>query len=69
MCLDEFRPLLEIPITTVTICRQCHIHPAVPAGYPAGTVARNLRVKADIHIAPHLAELKLEETSVKIFLH
>lgn len=43
-------------------------HLAVPASYPAGIPARNLHVKADIRIAPHLAELRLEETAVKILL-
>lgn len=49
---------------TVAICRKCYIHPAIPTSYLAGTLARNLRLKADTEIARHLHELKPEEAAV-----
>jgi DNA topoisomerase-1 len=49
---------------TVAICRKCYIHPAIPTSYLNGTLARNLRLKADSEIAQHLHELKPEEAAV-----
>jgi DNA topoisomerase I len=49
---------------TAAICRKCYIHPAVPTNYLNGTLARNLRLKADSEIAHHLHELKPEEAAV-----
>ena len=49
---------------TVTICRKCYIHPAIPTSYLAGTLAQNLRMKADTEIAQRLHELKPEEAAV-----
>lgn len=49
---------------TVAICRKCYIHPAIPTSYLNGTLARNLRQKADTEIAQHLHELKPEEAAV-----
>jgi len=49
---------------TVAICRKCYIHPAIPTSYLNGTLARNLRLKADSEIAHHLHELKPEEAAV-----
>jgi DNA topoisomerase I len=49
---------------TVAICRKCYIHPAIPTIYLNGTLARNLRLKADSEIARHLHELKPEEAAV-----
>ena len=49
---------------TIAICRKCYIHPAVPTSYLNGTLARNLRLKADSEIAQHLHELKPEEAAV-----
>ena len=49
---------------TIAICRKCYIHPAIPTSYLNGTLARNLRLKADSEIAQHLHELKPEEAAV-----
>ena len=49
---------------TVAICRKCYIHPAIPTSYLNGTLAQNLRAKADTQIALHLRELKPEEAAV-----
>jgi DNA topoisomerase I len=49
---------------TTAICRKCYIHPAIPTSYLNGTLARNLRLKADSEIAQHLHELKPEEAAV-----
>ena len=48
---------------TAAICRKCYIHPAIPTIYLNGTLARNLRLKADSEIAHHLHELKPEEAA------
>jgi DNA topoisomerase I len=53
---------------TVAICRKCYIHPAIPTSYLNGTLARNLRLKADSEIAHHLHELKPEEAAVIMML-
>jgi DNA topoisomerase-1 len=53
---------------TVAICRKCYIHPAIPTSYLNGTLARNLRLKADSQIAEHLHELKPEEAAVIMLL-
>ena len=53
---------------TVAICRKCYIHPAIPTSYLNGTLARNLRLKADSEIAEHLHELKPEEAAVIMLL-
>ena len=49
---------------TVAICRKCYIHPAIPTSYLNGTLAWNLRLKADSEIEHHLHELKPEEAAV-----
>jgi DNA topoisomerase-1 len=49
---------------TIAICRKCYIHPAIPTSYLNGTLARNLRLKADSEIVQHLHELKPEEAAV-----
>ena len=49
---------------TIAICRKCYIHPAVPTSYINGTLAQNLRAKADSQIASHLHKLKPEEAAV-----
>ena len=49
---------------TVAICRKCYIHPAVPTSYLNGTLAQNLRARADSQIASHLHKLKPEEAAV-----
>ena len=49
---------------TVAICRKCYIHPAIPTSYLNGTLARNLRLRADSEIAEHLHKLKPEEAAV-----
>jgi DNA topoisomerase-1 len=49
---------------TIAICRKCYIHPAIPTSYLNGTLAGNLRLKADSEIAQHLHELKPEEAAV-----
>ena len=53
---------------TIAICRKCYIHPAIPTSYLNGTLARNLRLKADSEIAQHLHELKPEEAAVIMLL-
>jgi len=53
---------------TVTICRKCYIHPAIPTGYLNGTLAQNLRIKADSALARHLHKLKPEEAAVMTML-
>ena len=53
---------------TVAICRKCYIHPAIPTSYLNGTLAQNLRAKADSQIALHLHELKPEEAAVMSLL-
>jgi DNA topoisomerase I len=49
---------------TQSICRKCYIHPAIPTHYLNGTLAQNLRRKADSEIAQKLHELKPEEAAV-----
>jgi DNA topoisomerase I len=49
---------------TVAICRKCYIHPAIPTSCLNGTLAWNLRLKADSEIARRLHELKPEEAAV-----
>jgi DNA topoisomerase I len=53
---------------TAAICRKCYIHPAIPTSYLNGTLARNIRLKADSEIARHLHELKPEEAAVIMML-
>jgi DNA topoisomerase I len=53
---------------TAAIRRKCYIHPAIPTSYLNGTLARNLRLKADSEIAEHLHELKPEEAAVIMLL-
>lgn len=53
---------------TVAICRKCYIHPAIPTSYLDGTLAQNLRAKADSQIASHLHQLKPEEAAVMSLL-
>ena len=53
---------------TTAICRKCYIHPAIPTSYLNGTLAHNLRAKADSQIALHLHELKPEEAAVMSLL-
>jgi DNA topoisomerase I len=53
---------------TVSICRKCYIHPAVPTSYLNGTLAQNLRIKADSALARHLHQLKPEEAAVMTML-
>ena len=49
---------------TVSICRKCYIHPTIPTNYLKGSLAQNLRQKADSEIAQSLHELKPEEAAV-----
>jgi DNA topoisomerase I len=53
---------------TSAICRKCYIHPAIPTSYLNGTLAHNLRAKADSQIALHLHDLKPEEAAVMSLL-
>ena len=53
---------------TAAICRKCYIHPAIATSYLNGTLAHNLRAKADSQIALRLHQLKPEEAAVMSLL-
>lgn len=53
---------------TPAICRKCYIHPGVIEAYMEGELAENLKEKAGVEIAAHLADLPPEEAAVLVLL-
>jgi DNA topoisomerase-1 len=53
---------------TPAICRKCYIHPAVVDGYLDGSLAEELKRRADEQLRRHLEGMKPEEAAVLAFL-
>jgi DNA topoisomerase-1 len=53
---------------TTRICRRCYVHPSILNSYMDGTLANQLRTKADSEIVHRLKRLKPEEAAVLAFL-